>query len=158
MRVRRFSEALLQCDSLLEATTAAAAADTTAGEADSCTVVALKSSALSQSLSQQYLCGYTLQMPVPSVLASDCLELPSESYSEQTSRAKAAAAVKVGGGETGSGDALDFELLLSRATDSNSGVCFERIRNDRAVSLTEWRQKVNKQKSRLRFLLRKYGV
>jgi hypothetical protein len=133
----RFTEAMSECDRLL-----------TVLEQGSCEgggVVALPSSVLTQSLSQQYFCGFALPMPLASVLSkSDCIEVPGS--------------VPSGTGPLGANSAgIDFDTLLKHATQASAVVRTECVRQDCSVSLAQWKRKVDKKREHLDFLLRKFG-
>jgi hypothetical protein len=133
----RFTEAISQCAALLTVLEQ--------GSWEGGGVVALPSSVLAQSLSQQYFCGFALPVPLTSVLSkSDFFEIP--------------ASVPSGTGQLGANSGgIDFDTLLAHAAQASAVVRTECVRQDCAVSIAQWKRKVDKKREHLDFLLRKFG-
>ena len=116
LREFRFSEGLAECDRMeniltvesSDARELSTSTSKTMGENRGVgKIVAPSSAGLALSLSQEYFCGFSLPMPVPSLLSSNTIELQSSSSGDNTS-------------DLFSAD-MDFDKLLLQDMQSNFG-------------------------------------
>ena len=152
LREFRFSEGLAECDRMEKILTVESSDARELSTSTSKTmgenrgvgkIVAPSSAGLALSLSQEYFCGFSLPMPVPSLLSSNAIELQSSSRGDNTS-------------DLFSVD-MDFDKLLCEAGTSSFGKEDGLVRTEEDVHPDRWHRMIAKHRARFLYLQKKYG-
>jgi hypothetical protein len=100
-------------------------------------LVASKVEDHANSLSQGLFCGFPLQMPAPSVLGSDAIELGADAVLSEAE--------------------LNFDFLTAVESAKGQAVRSAAVRSDGEVSSDAWIVRLRREGEKIRHQLRKYG-